>query len=91
VSARFHAGLAAGLAFAVERARERTGLSLVALAGGCFANRRLLGLLDDALTERGFEVLAPALYPPGDGALSLGQAAVASARSALWARDAGRA
>jgi hydrogenase maturation protein HypF len=83
VSRRFHAGLATALAGALERLREKTAVSTAVLVGGCFQNRLLLSLVTEGLEARGFLVLAPALYPAGDGGLSLGQAAVASARLAL--------
>ena len=82
VSARFHAGLAAALAAAGRIAREKTGLRVVALTGGCFANRRLTELAAARLQADGFEVLLHARVPPGDGGIALGQAAVAAWRLA---------
>jgi hydrogenase maturation protein HypF len=55
---------------------------MVALAGGTFHNRRLLGSLKKRFEERGMDVLIPRRLPPGDGAISYGQAAVAAARLA---------
>ena len=71
-AARFHNGLADGLA-AVARA---TGLETVVLAGGCLANRRLTARLVERLG--GLRVLLPRALPAGDGGLAAGQAAVAA-------------
>jgi hydrogenase maturation protein HypF len=74
ISARFHnavAGLAGDIA-------ARVGLPRVVLSGGCFQNLRLARTVHARLVERGFEVYAPARYPPNDGGLSLGQAWVAA-------------
>jgi len=82
VARRFHAALAAGLAAAVARLRAATGLEQVVLAGGCFQNRLLRESLAARLEAAGAAVLHPVRFPAGDGGLSLGQAAVASARLA---------
>jgi hydrogenase maturation protein HypF len=66
----------------VREAVVATGISRVALCGGCFLNRVLTSLLVEALQRRGgFTVLQPIRLKPGDSAVSLGQAwAVAMAR-----------
>jgi hydrogenase maturation protein HypF len=79
IAARFHRGLAAGLAVAVAEARDRTGLRTVALSGGVFQNVVLLTELHRRLTGDGFRVLTHHAVPPNDGGISLGQAAVAAA------------
>jgi hydrogenase maturation protein HypF len=73
---RFHAALAA-LVVAVAR---RVSAKQVVLAGGCFQNRHLLALTGQALEAAGIAVWWPQRLPPGDGALAVGQAAVARAR-----------
>ena len=71
---RFHASLAdLALAFADSAGRED-----VILTGGCFQNRLLASLCTQKLSNRGFRVRRPALYPPNDGGISLGQAWVAA-------------
>jgi hydrogenase maturation protein HypF len=77
-AARFHNSLArAAVELCLQIGRD-TGLSTVALSGGVFANAWLLGQMTDMLRQRGFEVLANSVVPPGDGGVSLGQAAVAA-------------
>lgn len=81
IGGRFHRGLAAAIGQACTRVRSGTGLSTVALSGGCFQNRLLTRLTEARLREEGFEVLLHARVPPGDGGLALGQAAVAAWRT----------
>ncbi|QSB16138.1 carbamoyltransferase HypF [Natronosporangium hydrolyticum] len=80
IAARFHNGLAAGLATACLRLRERTGLTTVALSGGVFQNELLLARLVDRLAAADFRVLTHTAVPPNDGGVSLGQAAIAAAQ-----------
>jgi hydrogenase maturation protein HypF len=87
VAARFHGGVAAAIAAVCGRLRERSGLATVALSGGVFQNRLLLGRAVDGLTAAGFGVLTHHRVPANDGGISLGQAVVAAARD----RAAGRA
>ena len=84
IAARFHNTVAAFLADSARRAREATGLGVVALSGGCFANRYLSARLEGQLAADGFEVLTHRSIPCNDGGVALGQAAVAAAR---WARQ----
>ena len=80
VAARFHETVAAFLSAAARRAREASGLGVVALSGGCFANRRLTARLTELLSGDGFEVLRHVRIPCNDGCVALGQAVVAAAR-----------
>ena len=79
IAARFHAGVAAGFVRAASMAREGTGLTQVALSGGCMHNRRLARLLRTGLEREGFEVFEHRSVSPGDGGLSYGQAVVGAA------------
>jgi hydrogenase maturation protein HypF len=79
VAARFHIFLAETLADAGRRLARREGCVTIVLCGGVFHNRLLLERVSARLACD-FEVLAPALFPAGDGAISLGQAVVAAAR-----------
>jgi len=80
IAAWFHAGVAQGFVTAAVRAREATGITTVALSGGCLHNRRLARLLRAGLEEKDFLVLRHRQVSPGDGGLSYGQAVVAAAR-----------
>ena len=53
------------------------GQSRVVLAGGCFQNRLLLKLVSERLQRAGFEPYYPQRLPANDGALAVGQLAVA--------------
>ena len=79
VAANFHSGIAGGFIRAAEAAREATGITRVALSGGCLHNRRLSRLLRSGLEQDGFKVFQHRQASPGDGGLSYGQAVVASA------------
>jgi hydrogenase maturation protein HypF len=83
ISARFHNAVAAFLAAAAGRAREMTGLDVVALGGGVFQNDYLLRRLVAALRASRFRVLVHRQLPTNDGGISLGQAAVAAERVRL--------
>ena len=72
---RFHERLAGGLSLLAARAAGATGFRTVALAGGCLQNLLLARLLLRALRSRNLHPLLPLELPPGDGGISLGQAA----------------
>jgi hydrogenase maturation protein HypF len=80
IAARFHNGLAAGVAAVCRRLRAERGLGTVALSGGVFQNLLLLERCVAGLERDGFRVLLHGRVPPNDGGISLGQAAVAGAR-----------
>jgi len=82
VAARFHNALADGTAAVVADVAARRGLETAVLSGGTFANRLLLERTSAALASAGLRVLVPERLPPGDGGISLGQAAVAATRTA---------
>ena len=79
IAARFHSGIAEGFIGAAANAREKTGISQVAMSGGVMHNRRLVRLLREGLEKQGFQVYQHRRVSPGDGGLSYGQAACAAA------------
>jgi hydrogenase maturation protein HypF len=80
MAARFHRGLAgAVVALAADLAGEAR-IGTIALSGGVLQNRTLFEALSEGLRRTGLKVLAHRQVPANDGGLSLGQAAVATAR-----------
>lgn len=73
----FHGTLVAALAEWAFGAAAACGIDTIALCGGCFLNRVLTRGLVEALKKRGLNPLCPIMLPPGDQALSYGQAWVA--------------
>jgi hydrogenase maturation protein HypF len=82
IARRFHTTVVDLIAATCDRIRSETGLSVVALSGGCFQNAILLGESVERLTQDGFRVNRHRLVPPGDGGLCLGQLVVAAAATA---------
>ena len=75
ISRRFHLGLVRGLTdMAAALAKER-GVNKIALSGGVFLNQTIHLELRAALRRAGFTPLSHLHLPPGDGCISLGQAA----------------
>jgi hydrogenase maturation protein HypF len=79
IAAQFHTSIARGFVQAATKARDATGIELVALSGGCMHNRRLARLIRIGLEAESFRVFQHSAVSPGDGGLSYGQAAVAAA------------
>jgi hydrogenase maturation protein HypF len=82
VAARFHSGIASVTVEACAALAGSAGTEVAVLAGGVFQNRRLLEHIAAGLHAVGLRVLIPDRLPPGDGAISYGQAAVAARRQA---------
>lgn len=82
VAARFHEGLAQGLASAAYQLRAgRPALQDVALSGGVWQNAILCERVAALLTSDGWRVLLHRRTPSNDGGIALGQAAIAAARA----------
>ena len=81
IAARFHETVAAFTVDACTRVSRTAGANDVVLSGGVMQNARLLSLLLDGLTNSGLRAHIHTAVPPNDGGISLGQAAVAAARS----------
>ncbi len=79
VSGKFHATLVAMFADLCVVIRKETGISHVALSGGCFQNAILLSGLSRRLHDKGFHVLTHEKVPANDGGIALGQAVIANA------------
>ncbi len=83
LAAGFHEDVGrASAALAARLARARR-LEAVALTGGVFQNLRLTDVVEDVLTDAGLTVLVHQALPPNDGAISVGQAAIAAFPGAL--------
>ncbi len=74
----FHAGCIQGFAELVKESAGETGISDVVLCGGCMANAVLAEGLRTTLQSQGLQIWMPEKLPPGDAAISLGQAWVAA-------------
>ena len=74
----FHGTLIAALAQWAGQAADATGISTVAMGGGCFFNRVLRDGLTETLAGAGLRPLLPKTASPGDPGVSLGQAWVAA-------------
>ncbi len=77
-----HEQIAQALGEAAMFAAEAQHVDTIGLTGGCFLNTLLTRKVKQHLERAGFTVLTHRRVPPGDGGLSLGQAAVAGARLA---------
>ncbi|MFE1177080.1 carbamoyltransferase HypF [Streptomyces sp. NPDC058773] len=78
IAARFHNAVADLVRRGCGAARERAGLTTVALTGGVFANTLLAEATARLLRQDGFTVLRHRRVPPNDGGLALGQIVVAA-------------
>jgi hydrogenase maturation protein HypF len=79
VSGKFHATLVTMFTQLCELLKKETGISQIALSGGCFQNALLLSGLANSLRIKGFQVLTHEKVPANDGGISLGQAVIADA------------
>ena len=79
LSAQFHESVAAAATYVGAAVATACHLDIVALGGGSFQNGRLLSGVKERLEAVGLRVLVPRRFSPNDGAISLGQAAVAAA------------
>jgi len=83
VSARFHNAVVNLICSIAAELRTEWGLDRVALSGGVFQNMFLLRKTRELLSRDGFAVFTHSRVPTNDGGISLGQAAIANARTAL--------
>jgi hydrogenase maturation protein HypF len=74
----FHGTLIAALTQWAAEAAASTGITTIAMGGGCFFNAVLRQGMADALSARGLTPLLPRQASPGDPGVSLGQAWIAA-------------
>jgi hydrogenase maturation protein HypF len=82
ISSRFHWSVVYLIAKIASKIRSERHLNQVVLSGGVFQNMILLERTCLVLRGEGFEVFTHSRMPSNDGAISLGQAAIANARLA---------
>lgn len=80
LAGEFHTYLAEMILEGARHCRDLTGVTTVALSGGCFQNLLLLRKCKKLLREDGFQVLTHSLVSPNDGGIALGQAWAAMKR-----------
>jgi hydrogenase maturation protein HypF len=78
IARAFQRGFAGGVCNAVVTLCRAQGIGAVVLSGGVFQNEMLLRDLKNPLQSQHLEVWTNHLVPPGDGGISLGQAAIAA-------------
>jgi hydrogenase maturation protein HypF len=74
----FHKSFAAAILTWVKAAVQKTGLTQLALGGGCFFNQILYKDLCEGMMAMGLKPLCPVSLPAGDEGLALGQAYAAA-------------
>jgi hydrogenase maturation protein HypF len=77
----FQRALAEGLVEMALVTAEESGLETVGFTGGVAFNEMMTTIMRRKIEERGLSFLRHKVVPPGDGGISLGQAAVASFRA----------
>ncbi len=78
ISSRFHTAIVDLFHRCCQQIRSETGMSAVALSGGCFQNSILFKHLSNILSADGFNVLSHSKVPCNDGGVALGQAVIAN-------------
>ena len=81
IARRFHSTMVEIVVAVCDRLRKTTGLDAVVLSGGVFMNALLTVEVVTRLGGQGFRVFRHHRVPPNDGGLSLGQLAIAAART----------
>ncbi len=78
IARAFQRGIADGVSEAVPTLSRAAGIGTVVLSGGVFQNELLLSDLKLRLEAEQLRIWTNHVVPPGDGGISLGQAAVAA-------------
>jgi len=79
IAMKFHNGLVRSFVSCARKACATYNTKNIVLSGGCFLNELLLDKFMLALKDAGLNVYPGETFGPGDGSLSFGQAAIASA------------
>lgn len=77
IALAFHGDIARTAVMTAVAIRGRLGINRVALSGGAFQNRLLLGMIMDGLAENKFDTFVSRKVPSNDGCIALGQIAIA--------------
>jgi len=77
-AALFHVTLVEAIADWIKQATQQTGIVVVACGGGCFFNKLLSAGLRERMDAMGVRMLTSKRLLPGDTAIALGQAWVAT-------------
>jgi hydrogenase maturation protein HypF len=80
VAARFHHAVVDATVRLAGMAADANGIDAVCLSGGCFLNKLLFEQTFGGLEAAGLRPFAPRVLPPGDEAISYGQALIAAAQ-----------
>ncbi|MEM2865762.1 MAG: carbamoyltransferase HypF [Candidatus Hadarchaeales archaeon] len=80
VAASVHRAIALALAEVACGVAEERGIRTVGASGGVFCNRYFTAEVEREVERRGLRFLRHVLLPPGDGGISVGQAACAARR-----------
>lgn len=78
ISAKFHNTISQMTTLMCRQLAKECGLKTVAISGGCFQNRRLMGQTITGLKAAGFNVISQSQVPANDGGVALGQAVIAA-------------
>lgn len=80
ISAKWHNTVIDCILKTVKRISADSGINMVALSGGVFQNKYILGKTENELEKASFRVLKQTLVPSNDAGISLGQIAIAAAK-----------
>jgi hydrogenase maturation protein HypF len=78
IARAFHRGIAEGLCGAIATLCQERGAVTIVLSGGVFQNELLLSDMKSLIEAEHLQVWTNHVVPPGDGGISLGQAALAA-------------
>lgn len=81
IAAKFHRGLANGLATCANHIAQQRDIKRVVLSGGVMQNRHLQTAIKEQLEENGIEILSHHRVPANDGGLAFGQALIGAANT----------